>query len=282
MRKSILVVAAIMSVSLLVGCGGKSIWRPAGSPGYVDMEGKKFLIMPVDMRYLPGDKDKLAAALFGSFVAEFGSAGISLQPIQPALQKIGLGDLSWKLARGMNHAAFYHNSVQWDSCSGEDYSVVPNLLKTLIEKVGELLNMPDLKFDYIVVLHIDSLGSPIPKSLKLRVLGGIYDPYKDEIVVAMHWEQTTAEDALLAEMATIGPRAVAMMVGKNPNKGETKGEAKTEEKAETQPAAQATTEEKTETKSEEAAETKAEEKTETKAEEAAESKTEEATEKSEK
>ncbi len=276
MRKSILVFAAILSVTLLAGCGGKSIWRPAASPGYVDMQGKKFLIMPVDMRYLPGDKAKLAAALFSGFVAKFGSAGISLQPIQPVLQKIGLGDLSWKLARGMNHAAFYHNSVQWDACSGEDYSVVPNLIKTLVEKVGELLKMPDLKFDYIVVLHIDSLGSPIPKSLKLRVLGGIYDPYKDEIVVAIHWEQTTAEDALLAEMATIGPRAVEMMVGKNPNKGEDKAEAKTEEKTETK------AEEASETKTEEKAEQKAEEKTETKAEEAAETKTEEKAETGEK
>jgi hypothetical protein len=218
MKKIALLMSMLLAFALLAGCGGKKVWRPEGSPGYVEMEGKKFLIMPVDMRYLPGDKDKLGAALFGGFIAEFGDAGISLQPIQPALDKLGLGSLSWKLARGMDHAAFFHNSVEWDACSGEDYSVVPNMVKKLIENVAELLNMPELKFDYIVVLHIDSLGSPIPGSAKLRVMGGIYDPYKDEILVAIRWEQTTAEDAMLAEMATIGPKAVGLMAGKAPKK----------------------------------------------------------------
>ena len=235
MKKFAVVLTVVLAVAMVSACGGgKKIWRPAGSPGYVDMEGKKFLIMPADMRYLPGDKLKLSAALFGGFIAEFGAAGISLQPVQPALDKIGLGDLSWKLARGLTHAAFFHNSSEWDSCSGEDYSVIPNLVKTLIEKVAELLNMPELKFDYIVVLHIDSMGAgTIPKTLKLRVLGGIYDPYKDEIAVAVQWDQVTAEDALLAEMALIGPKAVAVMAGENPNKKE---EAKEEKPAEEKPA----------------------------------------------
>ncbi len=217
MRKFALVsTLVVVGFVLVAGCGGKSVWRPAGSPGYVDMEGKKFLIMPADMRYLPGDKLALSGALFGGFIAEFGASGISLQPIQPALEKIGLGDLSWKLARGLTHAAFFHNKSEWDACGGEDYSVVPNLVKTLVEKVAELLGMPELKFDYIVVLHVDSMGSPMPKMIKLRVLGGIYDPYKDEIVVAVKWDQTTAEDALLAEMATLGPKAVGMMAGEKP------------------------------------------------------------------
>ena len=220
MKKIAFLLAVVMAVVLVAGCGGKSVWRSPNSPGYVEMEGKKFLVMPADMRYLPGDKLKLSAALFGGFIAEFGDKGISLQPVQPALDKLGLGDLSWKLARGMDHAAFFHNSVEWDACSGEDYSIVPTMVKKLIEKVAELLNMPELKFDYIVVLHIDSLGSPIPKSVKLRVMGGIYDPYKDEILVAIRWEQTTAEDAMLAEMALIGPKAIKMMAGKAPKKEE--------------------------------------------------------------
>ncbi|HOX46548.1 MAG TPA: hypothetical protein PK668_23315 [Myxococcota bacterium] len=224
MRKSAIVVVLVLAAMVLaVGCGDKAgVWRPAGSPGFVDLEGKKILIMPADMRYLPGDKLALSAALFGGFLAEFGAAGISLQPIQPALEQIGLGDLSWMLARGMVHAAFFHNSVAWDACGGEDYSVIPKLVKTLIEKVGELLGIPDLKFDYIAILHIDSLGSPMPKMTKLRVIGGLYDPLKDEIVVAIDWTQTTAEDALLAEMATIGPKAVGIMKGEDPAKKEAK------------------------------------------------------------
>jgi len=226
MKKVALILSVVLAVALVAGCGDKAkIWRPDSSPGYIDMEGKKFLVMPADMRYMPGDKLKLSAALFGGFVAEFGESGISLQPIQPMLDEIGLGDISWKLARGLVHAAFFHNSSVWDDCSGEDYSVVPNMVKTLVEKVAELLNKPDLKFDYIAVLHIDSRGSgTVPGTIKLRVIGGIYDPMKDEILVAIDWTQTTAEDALLAEMATVGPKAIGLMAGENPEKKEEGGE----------------------------------------------------------
>jgi hypothetical protein len=219
MKKVALVMCLILAVALVMGCGGKKqTWRPEGSPGYIDMQGKKFLVMPVDMRYVEGDKTKMSAALFGGFVAEFGESGIPLQPIQPALEAAGVGDLGYKLARGMTHAAFFHNKSVWDGCGGEDYSVVPNMLKTLVEKVAELLERPDIKFDYIVVLHIDTLGAgTVPKTTKLRVMGGMYDTQKDEIAVAFQWDQTTAEDTLLAEMATIGPKAVGIMAGKNPN-----------------------------------------------------------------
>lgn len=216
MKRIALVLTLVLAVIWIGGCGNKvKVWSPQGSAQALDMTGKKFLVMPADTRYLPGDKTELAAALFGGFIAEFGDKGISLQPIQPALEQVGLGDLSWKLARGLVHAAFFHNAAQWDACGGEDYSVVPNLVKTLVEKVGELLSMPDLKFDYIVVLHVDSMGAgTLPKTLKLRVLGGVYDPAKDEIAVAVQWDQTTAEDVLLAEMATLGPKALSLMTGK--------------------------------------------------------------------
>jgi hypothetical protein len=218
MKKLALVLCVAVAASFLMGCGnGVKVWRPAESPGYVEMEGKKFLIMPVDMRYVEGDKNQMAAAFFGGIIGEFGESGISLQPIQPALEGVGLGDLSYKLARGLVHAAFFHNSSEWDACGGEDYSVVPNMVKTLVEKVAELLGKPELKFDYIVVMHIDTMGAgSLPKTTKLRVMGGIYDPMKDEIAVAIQWDQVTAEDALLAEMATIGPKAVGLMAGEKP------------------------------------------------------------------
>jgi hypothetical protein len=211
---------------MLMGCGnGVKVWRPEGSPGFVDMQGKKFLVMPVDMRYVEGDKTAMGAALFGGIIAEFGDTGISMQPVQPALEGVGLGDLGYKLARGLVHAAFFHNSSEWDACGGEDYSKVPNMTKTLVEKVAELLGKEEIKFDYIVVLHVDTFGAgPLPKTTKLRVLGGMYDPMKDEIAVAFQWDQTTAEDALLAEMATIGPKAVGLMAGKGPEKKAEGGE----------------------------------------------------------
>jgi len=62
----------------------------------------------------------------------------------------------------------------------------------------------------------------MPKMTKLRVIGGLYDPLKDEIVVAIDWTQTTAEDALLAEMALIGPKALGIMKGEDPAKAEAK------------------------------------------------------------
>jgi hypothetical protein len=246
MKKVAGVMCLVLAVALVMGCGGKkNIWRPQGSPGYIDMTGKKFLVMPVDMRYVEGDKDKMGAALFGGFVAEFGEDGIPLQPVQPALEAAGLGDLSWKLARGMYCATFILNKGEWGACEGVDYSVIPNMIKMLVEKIGEILEKPDLKFDYIVVLHIDSLGSgTVPGTTKLRVIGGMYDTQKDEIAVCMFWEQTTAEDALLAEMATIGPKAIGLLAGKNPNPPAEEAKPAEEKPAEAAPAEEAPAEEK--------------------------------------
>ncbi len=219
MKKLTLVLVVVLAVALVSGCGSQiKTWRPDANPGYVDLTDKKFLVMPVKLKDCGDDALKMATALFAGFVAEFGENGIPLQPIQPALEGIGLGDLSWKLARGLTHAAFFHQTAQWDSCAGEDYSVIPNMIKTLVEKVGELLEKPELKFDYIVVLHVDSWAGEIPKTTNLKVIGGIYDPVKDEIAVAIEWEQTTSEDAMMAEMALLGPRVVEIMVGDNPNK----------------------------------------------------------------
>jgi hypothetical protein len=219
MKKIALCLSAVVAFGTLVACGGggKNVWRPTTSPGYVDMEGKKFLVMPAGISGIPGDELKMSAALFGGFVAEFGSDGISLQPIQPLLEKAGLGRLSYNLARGLTHAAFFHNSVEWDACSGEDYSKVPTMVMKLVEQVGKLLGQPDLKFDYIVVLNIRGSGSGmVPGTIKYRVDGGIYDPFKKEIAVAVQFEQTTSEDLMMAEMATLGAKAVGLMKGTKP------------------------------------------------------------------
>jgi hypothetical protein len=86
--------AVVVLVLAAFGCGASgNIYRRADAPK-LDYSKEKFVVMPVDIHGLPGDKLALASALFGGFVAAFGKQGISLQPIKPALEAAGLGNLS--------------------------------------------------------------------------------------------------------------------------------------------------------------------------------------------
>jgi hypothetical protein len=189
------------------------IWHPPETKNYLDLNNKTVLVMPVDI-HLPSDTMALGAALLGGFLKEIGPNAISLQPINPALEKIGLANLSAQLAHGIIHAAFTHKSTVWDACGDEDYTIVPESIAKLIDKYGELLGRPHHKPDYLIVLHLDYNGpGTVPKTLNYRVNGGVYDISKKEIAIAFEWEQTTSEDALIAEMAALGKRILNTIQG---------------------------------------------------------------------
>ena len=205
-----LALVLVLVMGLAACGGGDKIWRPEGETS-LSLEGKKLLVMPMRVN-LPGDDTKLNAAVFGGFIGALGSDAISLQPVQPALEGIGLGGLSSLMARGLVWAAWHGGKFE-----GE-FGELPGKIATLLEKAGELLSLPDLKVDYIIVGHVYRTGG-VAEFVKYKVIGGAFDPKENKIMCAFEYEKNTAESALLAEMAMLGKDMASKISGEAPAEG---------------------------------------------------------------
>lgn len=218
--------ASIVAMAMTASCTSTKLYvRPGSVPA--DPAKDKFLIMPVDIHGLPGDKLAQEVALFGGFVAAFKESGVPLQPIKPALEAVGLNNLSWTLAEGMFHLVSFHNTYDFKEDAGfhggsSEYQLVLDGAAKLVEVVSKELKL-DFKPKYVAVCHIDSTGSSIPNTVGYRVIGGIYNVEEEKIDQVIWYEQTTAseEAAVLAEMATLGGKLYGLLLAQ---------EAKAEEK----------------------------------------------------
>ena len=85
-----------------------------------------------------------------------------------------------------------------------ELAAIPELAAKLIEQAAGALKL-DFKPRFVVLAHIDGMGKgSIPKTAKYRVIGAIYDVKEQKVHAATYYVKTTAEDALVAEMATVG------------------------------------------------------------------------------
>jgi hypothetical protein len=193
----------------------RSYRAPEAGP-YLDLRDKTTLVLPMDV-HMPTDALALGAALLGGFMLEAGPSAIALQPIKPALDSIGLGNLSAGMAHALVHAAFVHNGPVFDTCSGEDFSRLPEDAEKVAQKAGDLLGRADLTPAFLIVLHLDYIGpGSVPRTNHYRVNGGAYDVAHKSVAVAFEWEQTTAEDSMMAEMAALGKRILNTLQGELP------------------------------------------------------------------
>jgi hypothetical protein len=209
--KRLFVAGLLMAFGLgTVACGGSAtIFRRAQAP-MVDYNKEKFIVMPVDIHGLPGDKMKLGAALFGGFVGGFGGNGISLQPIKPALEAAGMGNLSWELAHGIYHVVSFHKlyDLKMDKDRAK-LAAIPELVAKLVDLAATNLKL-DFKPRFVVMAHIDGKGKGrLPGTLKYRVIGAVYDVQLQKVHAVTYFEKTTAEKAIMAEMATLGKQLFA-------------------------------------------------------------------------
>jgi hypothetical protein len=202
---------AIVAASLGSACASTKLLVRPGSTA-PDPSADKFLVMPVDIHGLKGDKLAQEAALFGGFVAAFRENGVPLQPIKPALEAVGVGNLSWELAEGMFHLASFHNKFDFKEDGG--FHGGDSKLPLIIEGTAKLVELAakELKLDfkpkYVTVAHIDGVGGGLPKTVKYRVIAGIYNVEAGMIDQVIWYEQTTADEeaAILAEMGTLGSK----------------------------------------------------------------------------
>lgn len=216
MKVQFLFCAALAGASM-VACGGgtKLMMRPGMTPANLQQD--KFLIMPVDIHGLPGDHLAQEAALFAGFVAAFGDHGVPLQPIKPVMETVGLNNLSYEMAEGMYHLVSVHNTYDFAEDGG--FHGGDSKLQLIVEGTAKLVEMAakELKLDfspkYVVVAHIDSSGSSIPKTVGYRVIGGVYNVEAKKIDQVIWYETSTADEeaAILADMGTLGGKLYGLL-----------------------------------------------------------------------
>jgi hypothetical protein len=218
LKRAGLVVIAVALVAGLGACKKGTVWRIEGAK-FPDPKVDKFVIMPVDL-HMPGNKLAMATALFGGVVGYFGANAISLQPIKPALEAVGLGNLSWFLAHGIYHYVSHHKSGDLAKSSYSEGGMLlkdaPDMAVKLITLVAEKLSL-DFKPRYVVTAHLDSMGTMAGgKMLKYRVIGALYDSETKMVLACTWYTKTTANDdkVLIAEMATLAKQLMDVLLPK--------------------------------------------------------------------
>jgi len=204
-----------LPVALLVlaafGCSSGTVYRRGDAPK-IDYDKEKFIVMPVDIHGLPGDKLKYSAALFGGIIGASNGKGISLQPIKPVLEAAGMGNLSWKLAHGTYHMVSAHGIYDFKKDTDQsELATYPEMAAKLVAKAAEALKL-DFKPRFVLTAHIDGMGAGrLPKTFKYRVIAALYDTKVGKVHAATYYTKTTAKDALLAEMATLGKQVFGIL-----------------------------------------------------------------------
>ncbi len=201
----IILTSLALAALALSGCAAKKQVYVRQDAPKVAYEKEKFIVLPVNIHGLPGDSNEYNAALFAGFVSAFGESGISLQPIQPALESAGLGDLPADLAHGIHHAVSAHNAYDLSKDPDQqNLHAIPELTAKLVEASATALKL-EHKPRYVVVAHVDGLGDgTLPETYKYRVIGAIYDTQLHKVHAVTYYEATTAKKALIGEMGTIG------------------------------------------------------------------------------
>jgi hypothetical protein len=204
----------VIMTALAAGCGGKvKYWQPDKAPKQVAIGADdKVFIMPVDIHVSKGDPLALGTALVAGFVSAYGSNGLPGQPLKPAMEAIGINNLSYLLAEGMVHGAFVHNdATNFD----EGWAEVPKLLGSFFGFLREQFQFP---VRYVACIHIDERSLPFPWNIiggsrlaQLEIMGGIYDVERQQTVAVVDYFQRLPKDTMVPNMAVIASNVAKLL-----------------------------------------------------------------------
>ncbi len=214
MKKTLKLAMALMLFMVVVGltgCGGvkQHIRTDADLPNFTK---DKILIMPAYVGGFSGDKLKQEAALLGGFIAAFKKQGVSLQPLQPVLKKMGMGGISWRMARGMYHMVDFHKTYDFREDAGYHggSSELPKIIDMTAKVITLASNKLKLKFKpkYVAVLTVTGSGNwyTFGYTKKMKIICGLYNVKtgKVEKVIVKNKSVSSNEAAILAELAGLG------------------------------------------------------------------------------
>jgi hypothetical protein len=217
MQKFALVVGfTAMLAATTAGCAPKLFRNDA----YVNKlrRGKdKLLIMPVVFHRFPNKmKTDLETSIFVRFIARFGKYGYSVQPLVESFDAAGFANLPWQLTQGMYHVASVHKSSHMSKFRS------PGWLGTMLASARKFANWapyalriggvqipPGYKFRYILTAMVSKIGAaPGGGTVRYRVVGGIVDVKKQQIVCATWFERSSKNDlgSIAADLRDLGQR----------------------------------------------------------------------------
>jgi len=209
------------------GCG-PTLFRNAAYVNKLKRGEDKLLIMPVVFRGFPKKmKANLEASTSVPFIARFARYGYSVQPLQDSFDAAGYTSLHWQLNEGMYHVANVYGRPQMSKFRS------PGWLGTMLAsaqkfvswapyalRMGGMQIRADYKFRYIMTTMVSRIGSATAGArVRYRVVGGIVDAQKQQIVCAIWFERSSKNDlaSITAELRDLGKqvqRAVTLVFGK--------------------------------------------------------------------
>ncbi len=212
---------AVIFLAAAVGCGSTQVFvRPDAEP--IDMSKEKMIIMPAvayGFGSLGLNETELSAALFTGAVAAFGSNGISLEPIKPALESAGLDWLTRRMCWAAYWMTKYRDEYDFSKYTGGDgFEKVPGAVSELVGLVASKMGL-DFKPRYYFALYLWAYGSGmVPGTAKCRVIACIYDAQKNLLHSCTYYTKTMAKDIIMVEAAKI-PNDTFNLIMKEAAKG---------------------------------------------------------------
>ena len=207
-------ITTFLSVLSLAGCASTLLVnRDYASKLRPDED--KLLMMPLELHGFPeAVQTELEHVAHAQYMATFGDVGVSLQPVKLGMEAAGFGRITWRLAQLVFHVASVHRSphLVQDRCRHGAARVVGYLGRFVTWAIGALQaagapvgGAPI--FRYILVVSVEKLGKGSRgRPVRLRVVGGIVDVEKKEIVAAKWIEKDTEANkaAILVALAITG------------------------------------------------------------------------------
>lgn len=215
MQKYALVVGfTAMLAATAAGCA-PTLFRNATYVNKLQLGKDKLLIMPMIFHRFPKKmKTNLETSTFVHFIALFGNYGYSVQPLLESFEAAGFANLPWQLNQGMYHVASVHGSSHMSKFRS------PGWLGTMLAsarkfanwapyalRIGGMQISPGYKFRFILTTMVSKIGAATPGgTVRYRVVGGIVDVKKQQIVCATWFERSSKNDlgSIAADLRDLG------------------------------------------------------------------------------
>lgn len=203
-----LVPLLLLGLLALAACKDKiRYWQPSGAPKRVDLTAeKKAFLMPVTLDISAKDPAPLSAGLVGGFSQVFSTFGVQGQPLRPAMEQAGLGELPKLLVLGMAESAFTRG--EGASFQGS-YKEVPKLTTSLFG----FLKQQGVSVRYLGATYVQERELNFPYSLfakkrlsRIEVTGGIFDLETQQAVVVVNFVQNVSQQGMAANMTQLGTK----------------------------------------------------------------------------
>lgn len=187
---------ALIAITALTftGCASNLLLNPDVTfPVEITDESPAFVV-PISLHFSGSfDKDLVELALTGGLAAEFGGSVISGQQAYDMV-----GNISWSLGENIRRNA---QDGDWEvqGSAKDDLNDLKGLMGGITGLLSGLgLVEPGFQFEYAVVLHADSEGTPLPQMVGFTAFGGLVNLQTGQILSYIEKDVSIADNEATA------------------------------------------------------------------------------------